>query len=192
MFGLFTQRRRRKRIARAFYNNAALAGRQPYFYAALNVPDTIDGRFEMIGVHVALYINRLNALERPDEAQATFDAMFSIMEKSIREIGVGDLSVPKHMKRMMKGFKGRAMNYIDALKQAGNADLTEAVKRNVYATTEEFNDNHVQGIVDYIRSSYDALEKTDYDDLIDFDFETIVQSLNEAVDNSGDKKVKHG
>ena len=98
---------------------------------------------------------------------------------SIREIGVGDLSVPKHMKRMMKGFKGRAFNYADALDTKDTKALKGAVTRNVFGTIEEPEPLDIEAIADYIVSADKALSKVAYEDLVDFEFPAIGNKLKE-------------
>ena len=106
------------------------------FYADWGVPDTRDGRFEMIGLHAALVMRRLRAEGRPGQelAQALFDMMFVDMDRSLREIGVGDLSVGKYVKSMAQTFfaRGRAL---DGPVAAGDtAQVVAVLARNVYVT----------------------------------------------------------
>ena len=173
MLSMFHYRALRKKTAKKLYESAVSKAREPVFYQDYNVPDTVDGRYEMISLHTLLFIRRLNALEKKKEAQGLFDVMFVIMDKSIREIGVGDLSVPKHMKRMMKGFKGRAFNYADALDTNDTKALKEAVTRNVFGTIEEPEPLDIEAIADYIVSADKALSKVAYEDLVDFEFPAI-------------------
>lgn len=179
MLGMFHYRALRKKTAKKLYEVAVNKGREPVFYQDYNVPDSVDGRFEMICLHTLLFIRRLNALDKKKEAQALFDVMFVIMDKSIREIGVGDLSVPKHMKRMMKGFKGRAFNYADALDANDVHALKGAVVRNVFGTVEEPEPLDIEAIADYIVSADKALSTVSFDDLADFEFPVIGNKVQE-------------
>ena len=92
--------------------------RQPVFYESYGVPDSVDGRFEMIALHCYLLMRRLQAAGDKALSQKLFDIFFVSMDQSLREMGVGDLAVPKHMKRMMNGFNGRADGYEQALNKA--------------------------------------------------------------------------
>ena len=128
------RRRRHERAGFTLYAAAVAAARRPYFYTALGVPDTLDGRFDLIGLHAALLIRRLRLLPEPGPtlAQAVFDAMFSDMDIALREMGVGDMSVGKKVKTMWEAFHGRAAAYEAAL-GTGDADaLTGALARNVW------------------------------------------------------------
>ncbi len=130
----FLRRRRFERTGFELYCAAVAAARAPIFYADLGVPDTLDGRFDLVGLHVFLLIRRLGALPPPgaDLAQAVFDAMFSDMDVNLREIGVGDMSVGKKVKMMWEAFHGRSAAYQAALANADHADLEAALARNVW------------------------------------------------------------
>ena len=130
--GLFT-RKRYERAGFMLYNVSVAAARDPWFYQGLGVPDTLDGRFDLVGVHVFLVIDRLRAEAAPGPgvAQAVFDAMFADMDFNLREMGVGDMSVSKRMKEMWEAFHGRARAYEAAMAE-GREALVEALRRNVW------------------------------------------------------------
>ena len=114
------------------YTAAVRSARAPFFYAELKVPDTLDGRFDMVGLHAYLLIRRLSAEPAGQKvSQALFDAMFNDMDVNLREMGVGDLSVGKKVKVMWEAFHGRANAYAEALK-SGPAALAAALERNLW------------------------------------------------------------
>ena len=118
--GLFA-RKTHERAGFQLYTEAVRAARHPYFYADLGVPDTMDGRFDLIGLCVLLLINRLH---RDGEtgaalAQSVFDAMISDMDHTLREIGVGDMSVGRKVKAMWEALNGRSGAYTAPL-EAGD------------------------------------------------------------------------
>jgi cytochrome b pre-mRNA-processing protein 3 len=134
---LLPRLRRRAEQERAgflLYGAAVTAARDPYVYATYGVPDTLDGRFDMIGLHAFLLIHRLRFLPEPGPAlaQAVFDAMFSDMDKTLREMGVGDLSVGRRVRSMWEAFHGRARAYEAALQSPEAAALPAALARNVW------------------------------------------------------------
>jgi cytochrome b pre-mRNA-processing protein 3 len=133
LLGLF-RRKSLERPGYLLYGAAVAAARQPVFYAALGVADTLDGRFDMVGLHVFLVIDRLTGLPEPGPrlAQAVFDAMFNDMDVNLREMGVGDLSVGKRNRGMWEAFHGRAAAYRAALRQDDDAALVAALVRNVW------------------------------------------------------------
>lgn len=132
MFGF--RRRRHARVGLALYGAAVAAARVPFLYREVGVPDTLDGRFDLVGLYAALLVLRLEA-EPPlghDLAQAVFDAMFGDMDASLREMGVGDLSVSKRVKTMWEAFHGRTRAYAAALAEGESAPLETALARNVW------------------------------------------------------------
>ena len=116
------------------YGAAVAAAREPYVYSAHGVPDTLDGRFDLIGLHAFLLIHRLRFLPEPGPAltQAVFDAMFSDMDKALREMGVGDLSVGRRVRAMWEAFHGRARAYEEGLNGHDTQALPAALARNVW------------------------------------------------------------
>lgn len=137
MFGLL-RRKRFERTGFELYGRAVAAARAPAFYARLGVPDTIAGRFDLIGLEVALLIRRLRresgpeAKQGPELAQAVFDAMFADMDLNLREMGVGDMSVGKRVKALWEAFHGRAAAYAAPLDAADAEALAEALARNIW------------------------------------------------------------
>lgn len=118
------------------YQSIVDQARQVAFYRDLDVDDSLDGRFDMITLHAVLTFHALS--KRETEAvklsQATFDLMFKDMDRSLRERGVGDTSVPKKVKKMGEVFFGRSDAYRAALSKQDLAALKEALYRNVYAS----------------------------------------------------------
>lgn len=127
-------RSRHERVGFELYGIAVRAARDPLFYERLHVPDTLDGQFDLVGLFVALLIRRLRALKPPGPAlaQAVFDAMFSDMDQNLRELGVGDLSVPRRIRAMWEAFHGRALAYEAPLETCDEPGLARALARNVW------------------------------------------------------------
>jgi cytochrome b pre-mRNA-processing protein 3 len=121
----------------AVYGAIVAAARHPRFYAEWGVPDTVDGRYDMIVLHSTLVLDRLSGEgeEAPARrfAQELTDAVFADMDRSLREMGVGDLSVGKKVRRMAEVFYGRAQAYRPALAGQDAEALAEALHRNVFA-----------------------------------------------------------
>lgn len=138
MLALPFLRRRHERTGFVLYGAAVAAARLAPLYERLGVPDTLDGRFDCVGVHVALLIRRLRGLPAaeargtgPALAQAVFDAMFSDMDTTLREFGL-DLGVGKRVRAMWEAFHGRALAYDGPLAAGDEAALAEALGRNVW------------------------------------------------------------
>ncbi len=132
-FNLF-YKGRHERAGFALYTAAVEAARAPIYFTQYGVADTLDGRFDLVGLFTALVIRRLRDLPAPGPvlAQAVFDAMFADMDFNLRELGVGDLSLPKRMKAMWEGFHGRALAYQGVLETGDLAGLEAALARNVW------------------------------------------------------------
>ncbi len=125
-------------IAALIYRRLVAQARQPVFYSAYGVPDTVDGRFEMIALHVFLLLHRLKSQEggAADLSQALFDTMFADMDRSLREMGAGDLGVGRRVKAMAEGLYGRIAAYEAGL-AADDAALSAALRRNLFGTLRD-------------------------------------------------------
>ncbi len=136
-FGWFS-RKRYERVGFELYGQAVRAARHPYYYASLGVPDTLDGRFDLIGLQVCLLIRRLCALPAPGPAvaQAVFDAMFLDMDMNLRELGVGDPTIARNVRTMWEAFHGRARAYEAPLAAHDPVALAAAIQRNVWRGAE--------------------------------------------------------
>jgi cytochrome b pre-mRNA-processing protein 3 len=130
--GFLRRRDRHERAAFQLYTAAVAAARDPYLYATLGVPDTLDGRFDAIGLYVYLTIRRLTEAPNPNPAlaQAVFDAMFQDMDTNLREMGVGDMSVGKRNRAMWEAFHGRSVAYAAAWDD--KVALAAALARNFW------------------------------------------------------------
>lgn len=136
MAGFFSRRGKYERTGFELYGAAVAAARDPYLYATLGVPDTLDGRFDAISLYVYLTVHRLSADAEPGPtlAQAVFDAMFLDMDINLREMGVGDLSVGKKNKAMWDAFHGRSFVYGEAWND--KPALAAALARNLWRGNE--------------------------------------------------------
>jgi cytochrome b pre-mRNA-processing protein 3 len=132
----FSSRNLARNAAEAAYWRIVEQARLPVFFTDYGVPDTLDGRFELICLHAFLYLHRLKS-ERPRATrlcQSFFDRMFTDFDRSLREMGIGDLSIGKHVKRMAGAFYGRILAYEVGL--AGDDwALGDALVRNVFGAT---------------------------------------------------------
>lgn len=148
------------------YNSIVDQSRRPEFYEALDIPDTIDGRFDLIVLHAGLYLPRLKAVKGEGNrlSQAMFDQMFANLEFNLRELGVGDMGVPKRMKTMLSAFYGRVSAYESALRAADMPALRAALHRNVYRTAE-VDQARLDSLASYVRAASESL-KAAGDDLI--------------------------
>lgn len=134
MFAAFHRRRERRTAALAAYARIVERAREPDFYLGWGVPDTLDGRFEVLALHVFLVLNRLK--REPGEAavfaQELFDTMFADLDSALREMGAGDLGVGRRVQAMAKGLYGRIAAYERGLRD--EAEMTAALRRNLFGT----------------------------------------------------------
>jgi cytochrome b pre-mRNA-processing protein 3 len=157
-----------REAAERAYQLVVEQARNPMFFKEFGVPDTLDGRFELICLHAFLYLHRLKS-EQPQSAmvsQTFFDTMFADMDRGLREMGTGDLSVGRHVKRMAQGFYGRIHAYQDGLARDDNAALSAALARNLFGTVGE-SAGSLAAMVDYTRSAAAQLADQSVVELID-------------------------
>lgn len=138
LFGAKPARKDAQASAELLYGSAVDAARNTVFYADLGVPDTVDGRFEMISVHVYLLLRRLKSTgaEGKQLSQMLFDTMFDDMDRTLREMGVGDLGVGRRVKEMARAFYGRIAAYDEGVEASTQDALEMALSRNVFRTEE--------------------------------------------------------
>jgi len=118
----------------ALYGAIMAQARNPVFYRFYDVPDTVNGRFEMIILHTVLLLCRLEAQDGAVRrlGQEVFDRFCNDMDANLREMGVGDVVVPRKMKAIGEAFYGRKRAYETAMAAPGLAALAAALARNVY------------------------------------------------------------
>ncbi|MBI3446167.1 MAG: ubiquinol-cytochrome C chaperone family protein [Magnetospirillum sp.] len=174
-FAKFFDRRRRSSIAHELYVSIINQARLPALYVDFCVPDTLDGRFDLIVLHAFLVMRRLRAIGPGDEgsesrevAQALFDLMFADMDQNLRELGVSDTSVGKRIKQMVQAFYGRASAYEECLDAGGDGDgLSDALRRNLYGTVEgDVPAGAVAAMVQYLRGQSNYLAGQDGADIV--------------------------
>jgi cytochrome b pre-mRNA-processing protein 3 len=121
------------------YGTIVAQARLPAFYQIYGVPDTVSGRLEMIMLHTVLFLRRLEGEAAPTRAlgQGLFDRFCRDMDASMREMGVGDLALPREMRRIGEAFYGRQAAYRAALDAPDNGQLAAALQRNVFADGSE-------------------------------------------------------
>jgi cytochrome b pre-mRNA-processing protein 3 len=158
---LFRHTPRDDRIA-GLYGTIVAQAREPAFYRGYGVPDTVNGRFEMIMLHLILVLGRLAAEPEPTRrlGQALFDHFCRDMDDSLREMGVGDLAVPRQMRRVGEAFYGRKATYEAALAATDDGTLTDALARIVYAGRTE-TPVDAQRLAAYVRAASHHLARQD-------------------------------
>jgi cytochrome b pre-mRNA-processing protein 3 len=154
-------------VGRALYAAVVEQSRAPALYEALAAPDTVEGRFEIYTLHVVLLLDRLN---QPGDrvkatSQALFDTYVGALDHSLREMGVGDLSVGKKMRKLGEAFFGRVKSYhaaFAALPERG--PLHDLLGRTVYA---EGDASHAPALADYVAAQRAQLSGQSLDDVLE-------------------------
>lgn len=112
------------------YDAVVAEARAPHWYREGAVPDTLDGRFDMVAAVLAFVLLRMEALGAADDSARLAEIFVDDMDGQLRQLGIGDLVVGKHIGRMMSALGGRLGTYRAAL--AGDSSLEEALERNLY------------------------------------------------------------
>ena len=152
------QNERRGTIER-LYGAIVAQARNPVFYAQLNAPDTVEGRFDLVVLHLFLVNERLASLgdEGKVAAQELLDFFFEDMDGALREIGIGDLAVPKKMRSLAEAYLGRSAAYQAALSVRDRDALAAAISKNIYGS--EAASGEARTLAHYAERSADALKQ---------------------------------
>ena len=148
------------------YSRVVEQARRPGFFIDCGVPDTLDGRFELICLHAFLYLHRL---KREDQRSAPlgqrfFDTMFADFDRSLREMGTGDLSVGREIKGMAEAFYGRVAAYEHGL-TGDDSVLQPALARNLFGTAPPTR-QRVEAMALYARREAARLDQQDATELL--------------------------
>lgn len=143
------------------------AARNPFFYTELKVPDTLDGRFELIVLHLFFLQHRLVSEKSPENesfAQFLSESFFMDMDRSIRELGVADTGVSHRIKKMGKAYHGCLQAYTATLHD--RTGLRAALARNVYGTVADGDVRALDRLGIYVEKMSTALATTDTQTII--------------------------
>lgn len=155
-------RNRPESTIRSLYGAIVAQARQPSFYREYDVPDTVNGRFDMIVLHLALVLDRAEAAGESTRVlgQGVFDLFCGEMDGHFREAGVSDLKVPKEMREMAEAFYGRRAVYRSALAAPGNIALEAALMRNIYLGRADASASAARLAI-YVRAASERLSRSD-------------------------------
>lgn len=201
IFGYFARKRRNRQIVDELYRQLTAEARNPVFFAQMNVPDSVMGRFEMLSLLMVLFFRRTDHAGPAVKqlAQDMVDTFFEDIDHSLRELGVGDVSVPKRMKKLARMFYGRANAYGPALARCDVESLAEALARNIHPADEEkakgegptFGRADMHALASAAMSFDEAMMKTAENDLLDGRLDLAVQLPREA-DSTPDPQPSDG
>jgi len=155
------------RKAEELYGSVVTAARQPAFYGVLGVPDIPEGRFELVALHLFLALEGLRGKGAAAEelTRRTIEAFVVDMDDCMREMGVGDLTVPKRVKRAAAAFYERASVYRQELAEAGAPGLSNSLRSYVFAGSAEREDG-AAGLAHYMQAASSALSDRTFDEFV--------------------------
>jgi cytochrome b pre-mRNA-processing protein 3 len=157
----FRQNTERRTIA-ALYGAIVTQARSPAFYGDFGVPDTVEGRFDLIVLHLVLLLRRLGRENETGQAlgQRLFDTFCRDLDDNLREMGIGDLAVPKHMRGFAEAFYGRQAAYLAAVDSADERDFENALARNIFQVAGP--DERAARLARYARAALRELDVQQY------------------------------
>ena len=155
------ERSANRAITGALYASIVAAARQTLFYSDWNVPDTPLGRFEMLSLHMFLFQHRMRgeAGASHELAQILIDDFFEDVDHSLRELGIGDMGIPKRMKKLARMYYGRTAAYDDALARNDREALKAALARNIRPDAQLWPES--EKLADYVVGAVEMLAAQD-------------------------------
>ena len=155
MFSFSAKRRGERDVATRIYTTCLTAARRPELYLSYGVPDTLQGRFEMVGFALFPVLNRLmhEPGDDPDLARLVSECFVDDMDGTFREMGLSDNAVSKRMKTLYSSFAGRVTAYREAM--GDERALASAVARNVFPGEPE--DGRAEALAAYLTAAVAAV-----------------------------------
>ncbi len=165
---LFKSKPAYREEVQSLYKGTVAQSRLPAFYLHLEVADTVEGRFDMIMLHMFLVMRKLKTGgdETEQFSQELYDLMFADMDLNLRELGVGDMGLARRVPKMAEAFYGRIIAYEEGLTaDDGNASLKSALDRNLYRKVEA-SDESLEKMAQYLRREADCFAELDLGTLL--------------------------
>ena len=174
---------RQRNISLALYQTINMLARNPLLYGTKGAPDSFDGRFDILVVHVYFVLRRLRGLvEAQAHAQNLCDVFFADMDMVLREQGVSDTRVGRHMRKIAEAFYGRARAYDSAL--AGqNGMFVSVLARNLYPTAAADKGRQLENLATYFRMLEQDLASCVTNDILRGDFVLKESDVRHAASN---------
>lgn len=152
----------------AVYDAVMRQSRAPELYLHMAVPDTADGRYDLLAVHMHMVLRRIK--DRNETAQRMgqklFDTLFLDMDTQLREMGIGDMGIGKRIKKMAQGFFGRMKSFDEGLAVDDNGALMAALERNVYRHGVPDDATVLPRLAAYVRAQHDNIAGQAIDDIL--------------------------
>lgn len=161
MFSALFKKSTIKTLPQQLYGSLMTHARSPAFFLDYNVPDTVMGRFDVLSLHIYLLARRFREEGSDiaqDLSQEIFDLYVADVERALRELGIGDTSVPKKKKKMIRSFYGQIDDFDEALNNKDTKALSEKVATRYLGEVEDADSNPLTA---YILASEEALKQQD-------------------------------
>lgn len=167
-----------RQLAHHLYVLTVNRSRDACFYQEYQVPDSVEGRYDLLLIHLVLILSALSLLEGDEHKKiqkTLIDLCFQDMDQNLRQMGVGDMGVPRRIKKMAKAFNGRSTIYMQALNEGDDALLAEALDRNLFVQVHEVRPETLAFFVDYMKRQQKHLSQFLFDrtDITKIDFAPI-------------------
>ena len=126
--------KKKNKVIDSIYEKVVSISRKKFFYRDLEVPDTLDGRFDMLILFTIIVVYKLTLIKPKgnDLAQELFDFLFKDLDRSLRELGAGDIGVANRIKKMSSAYLGRQKSYCEAFDSNDLDNLIKSLNNNVY------------------------------------------------------------
>ena len=136
---MFFKKNKYETVSNDIYQKIVNISRNKIFYTKYNVPDTIDGRFDMLILMTIIVVHRLSKIKNQgiELSQKIFDIVFKDLDYSLRELGAGDVSVANNMKKLISSYMGRQKIYVKAFKNEDEKFLALAFKNNIFRNKDQ-------------------------------------------------------
>ncbi|MEE8320594.1 MAG: ubiquinol-cytochrome C chaperone family protein [Gammaproteobacteria bacterium] len=164
MLTWITRRAERRTNAHNLYGSIVALSRSASIYTLLRVPDTVEGRFEILVLHMFACLERLNG-EAPALAQDIVDMFFADMDTTSRELGVGDMAVPKKMRGLAAIFEDRMAAYKSSIENTSKKALSNELQKNIFGNDEAFA-NGGNDLARYLLKLRQSLSKASLEELV--------------------------
>ncbi|MDG1995043.1 MAG: ubiquinol-cytochrome C chaperone family protein [Emcibacteraceae bacterium] len=169
MFDFIFKNKKLNDSAHGLFSSVINQSREKVFYEKFLVEDSLDGRFDLMALHMALLLDKFDRNDElrdvPKMKRIIQEIMFDNLDLTLREIGVGDLGVGKKIKIMAEAFYGRMMVYQELLSKNNVVEMTEAIKRNLYRG-KDIDESTVEEMTSYMFVQYENTKEQDIDKIM--------------------------
>ena len=169
MFGSLFKNRKINKSAHDLFSIVIEQSRLPSIYTDMEVEDSLDGRFDVMSLHMSLLLKKIDQNGEREECKVLKrrlqEIMFDNLDLTIREIGVGDMGVGKKVKVMAEAFYGRMLAYHEALGAEDGSELSKVIKRNIYRE-RDIDQNILLFMNKYTSEQWKHLENLEIDDIL--------------------------